>query len=48
MKRNEMVERIQKLEERIFLIKMADRLNRADWEMLEKLEKEIKELKEKL
>ena len=48
MTRQEIEARIEELETRDFYLKMKDRWNRSDFDLSEKLHREIRELKEQL
>jgi len=45
---NEIMKRIEELQDRIFIIEMIDHWTREDWEYMRKYEQELKELKEQI
>lgn len=48
MTTKEIMKKIDELETQAFFINMTDRFTREDWDLLHKVENEIKELKAKL
>ena len=48
MRTNELRDRIERLENTLFMIEMKDRWTAKDYEMVDKIEREIEEIKKNL